>query len=75
MPELQKQIEDLRQRLHDLPTDADGSLIIELEREARALLTDAKNTPHEAAAQALFAELARASSPTSAVSATIRGQF
>lgn len=73
MPDLQKQIEDLRQRLHALPEDADGTAVNDLEREARALLTDAKNTPHEAAAQALFAEMARASNPTSAMSATVRG--
>ena len=75
MPDLQKQIDDLRRRLHDLPADADSAAVNELEREARALLQDAKNTPQEAAAQALFAEMARASSPaTSVVSTTsIRG--
>src|SRR5690606_41093450 len=51
----------------------DPDILGDLEREARALLTDAKNTPHAAAAQALFAELARMSSPTSASAATIRG--
>src|SRR5690606_1491498 len=73
MPDLQNQIEDLRRKLHDLPEDADPAVINELEREARALLTDAKNTPYESAAQALFAEVARASGPTSSVSTTIRG--
>jgi tetratricopeptide (TPR) repeat protein len=73
MPDLPKQIEDLRRRLYELPEDADPTATAELEREARALLTDAKNTPHEAAAQALFAEMARASGPTSATSTTIRG--
>lgn len=66
MPDLQKQIEDLRRRLHELPPDTDGDTIHELEREARALLTDAKNTSQESAAQALFAEIARASSPAAA---------
>ncbi|MAS37152.1 MAG: hypothetical protein CL610_24340 [Anaerolineaceae bacterium] len=71
MSNLQARLDDIRRRLLGALDDPD--VLSELEREARALLTDAKNTPHEAAAQALFAELARMSSPTSAASATIRG--
>jgi tetratricopeptide (TPR) repeat protein len=73
MPDLQQQIEDLRRRLRGLPEDADPASIAELEKSARALLADAKNTPNEAAAQALFAELARVGNPTSPTAATIRG--
>src|SRR5690606_21848069 len=68
---LQTRLDQIRRRL--LSALDDPEALSELEREARALMTDAKNTPHEAAAQALFAELARMSSPTSAASATIRG--
>ncbi len=71
MSNLQARLDDIRRRLLSALDDPDA--LSALEREARALLTDAKNTPHEAAAQALFAELARMSSPTSAASATIRG--
>jgi tetratricopeptide (TPR) repeat protein len=73
MPDLQKQIDDLRRRLHDLPADGDSAAVNDLEREARALLQDAKNTPQEAAAQALFAEMAQASSPSTPVATSIRG--
>src|SRR5690606_32204294 len=68
---LQTRLDQIRRRL--LSALDDPEALSELEREARALMTDAKNTPHEAAAQALFAELARMSSPTSASAATIRG--
>jgi tetratricopeptide (TPR) repeat protein len=71
MSNLQARLDDIRRRLLSALDDPD--VLGDLEREARALLTDAKNTPHEAAAQALFAELARMSSPTSASAATIRG--
>ena len=68
---LPRRLEDLRARMRDLIDDPDA--VAQLEREARALLTDAKNTPHDTAAQALFAELARMGSPTSPTAATVRG--
>jgi len=68
---LQKRLEDLRRRLRNVSDDAET--ISQLERDARALLADAKNTQHEVAAQALFAELARMSNPTSPTAATVRG--
>lgn len=71
MTDLQHRLHDLRRRVQRLPEEADA--LAELERAARSLLADAKNTPHEPAAQALFAELARRSSPTSPTAATIRG--
>ena len=73
MPDLQQRLDDLRRKLQSLPADADSSAAAELEREARKLLADAKNTSYETSAQALFAELARMGSPTSPVSATVRG--
>ena len=73
MPDLQQRLDDLRARIRRLPDDADGDSLAELERSARGLLTDAKNTAHESAAQALFAELARMSTPTSPTAATVRG--
>ncbi|MBK9751039.1 MAG: hypothetical protein IPO91_30320 [Chloroflexi bacterium] len=73
MPDLQQRIDELRQAVQNLPPDAEAGAITDLERRARALLSDAKNTPLESAAQGLFAELARLSSPTSPVAATVRG--
>src|SRR5450432_1368232 len=73
MPDLQQRLDDLRRTVQALPEDADPTAVAELERQARALLADAKNTPNEAGAQALFGELARLSSPTSPVAATVRG--
>ena len=55
MQELQRAIEELRQRAQ---RTADPQASSELEREARDLLTEAKNTPLEQMAQALFAEIA-----------------
>ncbi len=55
MQELQRAIEELRQRAQGT---ADPQALSELEREARDLLTEAKNTPLEQTAQALFAEIA-----------------
>ena len=51
MQELQRAIEELRQRAQ---RTADPQALSELEREARDLLTEAKNTPLEQTAQALF---------------------
>ena len=73
MTDLQNRLNDLRRQVQRLPDDADADTIAELERSARALLADAKNTPHEPAAQALFAELARLGNPTSPTAATVRG--
>lgn len=70
---LQQRLDELQRQLQNLSAEADPSIIMQLERMARTLLTDAKNTPYEASAQALFAELARLSSPTSPTAATIRG--
>ncbi|MBC7814860.1 MAG: hypothetical protein H7175_27125, partial [Burkholderiales bacterium] len=73
MTDLQGRIDDLRRQLQRLPADPDAETIARLERQARALLSDAKNTPQENAAQALFAELARMNNPTSPTAATVRG--
>ena len=60
MADLQQQIADLRAQVDALGDFPDPALLNELERTARSLLADSKNTPYEAAAQALFADLARA---------------
>src|SRR5215470_9819996 len=73
MPNLQQRLDDLRSQLQNLPEDVDAATVGQLERTARSLLADAKNTPYEPAAQALFAELARTSSPASPTAATVRG--
>ncbi len=70
---LQQRLDDLRQQIKNAAQAGESSDVTQLERTARTLLTDAKNTPYEAAAQALFGELARLSSPTSPTAATIRG--
>ncbi|MCC6613798.1 MAG: SH3 domain-containing protein [Anaerolineae bacterium] len=72
MADLKQRIDDLRRALQNLPED-DPEATSRLEKDARALLTDAKNTPQEAEAQALFAELARHGSPTSPTAASVRG--
>jgi tetratricopeptide (TPR) repeat protein len=72
MADLRQRIDELRAALKNLPDD-DAEGAAKLEKTARALLTDAKNTPQEAAAQALFADLARRGSPVSPSAATIRG--
>ncbi len=55
MHDLQRAIQDLRQRAQ---ATADPQALSELEQEARDLLMEAKNTPLEQMAQALFAEIA-----------------
>src|SRR6185369_14658077 len=70
---LQERLDDLRQQIQNAAQAGESSDITQLERTARTLLTDAKNTPYEAAAQALFGELARLNSPTSPTAATVRG--
>lgn len=57
MQELQRAIEDLRQRAQ---RSSDAQALRELEQEARDLLMEAKNTPLESRAQELFAEIAGA---------------
>ncbi len=74
MANLQQRLDDLRRQLQMLPEEPESSVIADLERAARTLLADAKNTPFEAAAQAFFGELARVSSnPTSPNAAAVRG--
>ncbi|MEP7292277.1 MAG: tetratricopeptide repeat protein, partial [Chloroflexota bacterium] len=73
MADLQQRLDDLRRRVQALPEEAEASAVADLEKEARALLADAKNTAFEADAQSLFGELARLSSPTSTLSAQVRG--
>ncbi|MEZ4667198.1 MAG: hypothetical protein R3E39_04650 [Anaerolineae bacterium] len=70
---LQQRLDDLRQQLQNASQDISSETIAQLERTARNLLADAKNTPYEATAQTLFGELARLGSPTSPTAATIRG--
>ena len=71
MQDLQRAIEELRQRAQGT---TDASALSELELEARDLLTEAKNTPLEMMAQALFAEIAgRQSSGGRPNSAALRG--
>jgi tetratricopeptide (TPR) repeat protein len=72
MADLKQRIDELRAALKNLADD-DAEGAAKLEKTARALLTDAKNTPQEAAAQSLFADLARRGSPLSPNAATIRG--
>src|SRR5690349_20930533 len=73
MADIPQRLDDLRRQIQRLPDEPDPDTLAQLERTARTLLTDAKNTPHESAAQALFAELARLNNPTSPVAATVRG--
>lgn len=70
---LQQRLDDLRHLIQNASQDSDPNNIPQLERTARALLADAKNTPYEQAAQALSGELARLSNPTSPAAATVRG--
>ncbi|MFZ4813471.1 MAG: hypothetical protein ACOYL5_02965 [Phototrophicaceae bacterium] len=65
---LPTRLDDLRQRLQYLPPNPTADALSQLERDARALLTDAKNTPYEADAQALFTQLARMNQPSAAAS-------
>jgi tetratricopeptide (TPR) repeat protein len=78
MADFQQRLDDLRQKVQDLTQrSARGEDITEavnsVEREARELLSDAKNTPHETAAQALFAEIAGLNKPASPQAASVRG--
>jgi tetratricopeptide (TPR) repeat protein len=70
--DIQQRLDHLRQQLQ---TVNDPARLPSLEQQARELLADAKNTPFEAAAQALFADIARlvASPSTITMNPTTRG--
>ncbi len=71
MQDLQRAIQELRQRAQ---ATADPQALSELEQEARDLLMEAKNTPLENVAQALFAEIAGSqSAPARPNTAALRG--
>lgn len=72
MPTLQQRLDTLRQQLQNL---SDPGRLPDLETQARELLSDAKNTAFEGAAQALFADIARlvASPSTITMNPTTRG--
>lgn len=74
MTDLQQRLDTLREQLTSLRSSPTPSAISALERTARELLSDAKNTPFESAAQGLFAEIARiGAGGASSSSATVRG--
>jgi tetratricopeptide (TPR) repeat protein len=77
MSDLQQRTDDLRQKVQNLVNRAENEdvtpEVAQLERAARELLSDAKNTIHEPAAQTLFAELAQLNSPISPTAAIVRG--
>lgn len=73
MNTLQSRLDDLRRQLRALGDEPDPATLGDLEKAARVLLTDSKNTPYEPAAQTFFAELARSGNSTSPAAATIRG--
>ena len=72
MRTIQQRLDQLRQQLQ---TINNPNQLPELEEQARELLSDAKNTSFEAAAQALFGDIARlmASPSTITMSPTTRG--
>ena len=71
MQDLQRAIDDLRLRAQRA---TDAQTLNDLEQEARDLLTEAKNTPLEGIAQALFSEIAGSSDTgTRSNLAAIRG--
>jgi tetratricopeptide (TPR) repeat protein len=77
MADLSQRIETLKQQVSKLADRAENSdvsdEVTQLERTVRELMADAKNTPYEKQAQALFTEIARLNAPTSQTTATIRG--
>ncbi len=74
MTDLQQRLDSLREQLVSVRASPTPSAISALERTARELLSDAKNTPFESAAQSLFAEIARiGAGGASSSSATVRG--
>jgi len=70
MQDLQLAIDDLRRRAQNT---TDPQARAELEQEARDLLTEAKNTPLEADAQALFSQIAGSHHPAGSHTTRIRG--
>jgi len=71
MQDLQRRIDELRQQVQN---NTDPQAIADLERQARELLSEAKNTELESDAQALFSQIASASSPSANPnSAAVRG--
>lgn len=74
MIDMQQRLDALRAQLLTVRSSPTPSAIGALEQAARELLSDAKNTPYETAAQALFAEIARVgAAPSTSNSATVRG--
>lgn len=76
MTDLQRRLDTLRAAL-DAARNGDGNVnLSDLETQARALLSDAKNTPYESAVQSVFGEIARLSASantTTPTAATVRG--
>jgi type VI protein secretion system component VasF len=71
MQDLQRRIDELRQQVQD---NTDPQAVAGLERQARDLLSEAKNTPLESAAQSLFSQIAGMSSASANPnSAAVRG--
>jgi tetratricopeptide (TPR) repeat protein len=64
MRDIQQRLDQLRQQLQNLN---DPTRLPELEQQARELLSDAKNTTYEGAAQALFGDIARILANPSAI--------
>jgi tetratricopeptide (TPR) repeat protein len=81
MTDLQQRLDDLRQALADVRAGNSDRSILDIERAARDLMADAKNTPYENAAQSLFADTVRVSAggesgsqgSTTASAANVRG--
>ena len=61
MRDLKQRIDSLRERLSFASPDQ----MADIERDARDLLADAKNTEYEAEVQALFNQLAQSNNPNS----------
>jgi tetratricopeptide (TPR) repeat protein len=81
MTDLQQRLDDLRQALIEVRAGNSDRSILDIERAARDLMADAKNTPYESAAQSLFADTVRVSAggetgsqaSTTASAANVRG--
>lgn len=65
MSDLRIALDELREAIEALPSHPTGDDIRELEKEARTLLTQSKNTPFEDEARELFSQLARMEKPSS----------
>ncbi len=70
MRDLQRRIDELRRRLQNL---TDAAELPVLERTARELLSDARNTPYEQDARTLFSDVAKRAAPAPATNPTVRG--